>query len=140
MTLYQSLFAGEIGMLLNRALVETIGKDELGLRLRLRINPPELAALPWEFLYSPERTLFLATYVETPLSRYLNIAEPIRKLACPAQTNLLVVMPQNSGLDIVAEREMLEAVAAKLRGKITVDFLEGEATSAAIRAALRMKE
>ncbi len=43
-TLYQHLFAGEIGMLLNRALGETIGNEALGLRLRLRINPPELAA------------------------------------------------------------------------------------------------
>jgi hypothetical protein len=43
-TLYQSLFAGEIGMLLNCALGETIGNEALGLRLRLRINPPELAA------------------------------------------------------------------------------------------------
>ena len=78
-TLYQSLFIGEIGMLLNRALGETIGNDALGLRLRLRINPPELAALPWEFLYSPERRLFLAASVETPLSRYLNLPEPVRQ-------------------------------------------------------------
>lgn len=166
--LYQSLFAGEIGMLLNRALGETIGNEVLGLRLRLRINPPELAALPWEFLYSPERRLFLAASVETPLSRYLNLPEPVRQLAVPEKINLLVVITQNSGLDTTAERKMLEKMAQniidrslettvffnqpqikrpvnndndeKRRGKITVDFLEGEATSAAIRAALRQKD
>jgi len=138
--LYECLFVDEINLLLNRALGATIGNDELGLRLRLRINPPELAALPWEYLYSPERRLFLAASVETPLSRYLNLPEPIRQLAAPAQINLLVVMPQNSGLDIVAEREMLETIAAKLRGKINLDFLEGQATQKAIREALRQKE
>jgi hypothetical protein len=69
---------GDIALLFNRALGETIGRDDLGLRLRLRINPPELAALPWEFLYSPERHLFLAASVETSLSRYRNLREPIR--------------------------------------------------------------
>ncbi|MCI0690804.1 CHAT domain-containing protein [candidate division KSB1 bacterium] len=138
--LYQSLFAGEIGMLLNRALGETIGNEALGLRLRLRINPPELAALPWEFLYSPERRLFLAASVETPLSRYLNLSEPVRQLAVPEKINLLVVITQNSGLDTTAERKALEKVASQLRDRLTIDFLEGEATSAAIRAALRQKD
>ncbi len=138
--LYQSLFASEIGMLLNRALGETIGNEALGLRLRLRVNPPELAALPWEFLYSPERRLFLAASVETPLSRYLNLPEPVRQLACPEKINLLVVITQNSGLDTTAERKALEKVAGQLRDRLTVDFLEGEATSAAIRAALRQKD
>ncbi|MGH7453278.1 MAG: CHAT domain-containing protein, partial [bacterium] len=139
-TFYQSLFAGEIGMLFNRALGETLGNEALGLRLRLRLNPPELAALPWEFLYSPERRLFLAASVETPLSRYLNLPEPMHQLACPEKINLLVVITQNSGLDTTAERRALEKVASQLRDRLTVDFLEGEATSAAIRAALRQKD
>lgn len=138
--LYQSFFAGEIGMLLNRALGETIGNEALGLRLRLRINPPELAALPWEFLYSPERRLFLAASVETPLSRYINLPEPVRRLAIPEKINLLVVITQNSSLDTTAERHALEKVATQQRDRLTVDFFEGEATSAAIRAALRQKD
>jgi hypothetical protein len=112
--LYEILFVGEIDSLLKSALGETIRQDDLGLRLRLRINPPELAALPWEYLYSSERRLFLAASVETPLSRYLNLPEPVRQLAAPPQINLLVVMPQNSGLDIVAEREMLEKMAQNI--------------------------
>jgi hypothetical protein len=138
--LYHCLFVDDIALLFNRALGETIGRDDLGLRLRLRINPPELAALPWDFLYSPERLLFLAASVETPLSRYLNLPEPIRQLACPEKINLLVVIPQNSGLDTTAERQILEKVAVKLSNKIMVDFLAGEATSVAIRDALRQKD
>jgi len=137
--LYQSLFVGEINLLLNRALGETVGHDDCGLRLRLRLNPPELAALPWEFLYSPERQLFLAASVETPLSRYLNLPEPLRAIACPEKIRLLAVIPQNSGLDTAAEREMLEKTGEKLNRKLAIDFVEGLATGAAIRAALREK-
>ncbi len=138
--LYERLFIGEINLLLNRALGETIGHDDCGLRLRLRINPLELAALPWEFLYSPERRLFLAASVETPLSRYLNLPEPVRAIACPEKIRMLVVIPQNSDLDTAAEREMLRKIDAKLAGKLVIDFVESRATITAIRAALREKE
>jgi len=137
--LYECLFVGEINLVFQRALGETLGCDDLGLRLRLRLNPPELTALPWEYLYSPERRLFLAASVETPVSRYLNLPEPIRQLACPAQINLLAVVTKNSGLDTSDEQLALKEVATKLGGKINLTFLEGEATSMAIRAALRKK-
>ncbi len=140
LALYQSLFTSEISTLFNRALGETLGKEDLGLRLRLRINPPELAALPWELLYSPERRLFLAASVETPLSRYLNLPEPIRGLACPNEIRMLVVIPQNSDLDTTAEAETFKKIREKLRGKLVLHFVEGLATGAAIRAALREKD
>jgi len=137
---YQALFVDDVSLLWQRALGETLTQDEIGLRLRLRINPTESAALPWEFLYSPERQLFLAASVETPLSRYLNLTEPLRPLACPEKINLLAAIPQNSGLDTAAERDMLAELSKRLAGKMTVDALEGPATQKAIRAALRRKE
>ncbi len=137
--LYRWLFVGEVNLLFNRALGETLAQDELGLRVRLRMGAPELDVLPWEFLYSPERHLFLAASVETPLSRYISLTEPLKKLPCPEKINLLAVIPQNSGLDTTAERSALEKITDQLAGKIAVDVLEGEATSAAIRDALRKK-
>lgn len=138
--LYECLFTGEINLVFQRALGETLGRDDLGLRLRLRINPPELAALPWEYLYSPERRLFLAASVETPVSRYLNLNKPLRTLAPPERVRMLVVIPQNTDLDTAAETEMLQKIAGKLHDRLAVDFLPGLATTAAIRAALREKD
>jgi hypothetical protein len=135
--LYRWLFVDEVNLLFNRALGETITQDELGLRVRLLLGAPELDVLPWEFLYSPERHLFLAASLETPLSRYISLTEPIKKLSCPEKIHLLAVIPQNSGLDTTAERLALEKISDQLAGKIAVDVLEGEATGAAIRAALR---
>lgn len=138
--LYECLFVGEINLVFQRALGETLGRDDLGLRLRLRLNPPELAALPWEYLYSPERRLFLAASVETPVSRYLNLNKPVRRLAAPERVRMLVVIPQNTDLDTAAEYEMLQTIAGKLHDRLAVDFLPGLATTSAIRAALREKE
>ncbi len=138
--LYQSLFVDQIALLFQRALGECLRDDHIGLRIRLRIEAAELAALPWEYLYDPQRRLFLAASVETPVSRYLNLTEPVRKLAGPEKINLLAVIPQNSGLEIETEREMLAALAGRLSGKIAVDILAGEATQKALRAALRQHD
>lgn len=137
--LYRALFAGQISLLFQRALGECLSDEQQGLRIRLRIYQAELAALPWEYLYDPERRLFLSASVETPLSRYLELPEPVRTLAGPAQINLLAAIPQNSGLDTAAERNMLAALSQKLAGKIAVDILAGEATQKALRSALRQK-
>jgi hypothetical protein len=50
--LFQALFNGEVRSRydVSRNMARQQGK---GLRLKLRINAPELAALPWEFLYDP---------------------------------------------------------------------------------------
>jgi hypothetical protein len=40
-----------------------------GLRLKLRIQPPELAGLPWEFLYDPQRADYVCLSRTTPLVR-----------------------------------------------------------------------
>ncbi len=137
LALYHALFAGDVAVLYQRALGKTLDDVELGVRLRLRLNAPALAVLPWELLYSPERRLFLATSVETPVSRYVNVKEPLRPLATPQPVRMLVVMPQNSGLDTSDERAVLEKVREKMAGKLVLDFVPGLVTSAALRAALR---
>jgi len=49
--LYRWLFAGDIELLFERSAGRFLGEAERGLRVRLRIEAPELIALPWEFLY-----------------------------------------------------------------------------------------
>ncbi len=136
-TLYQCLFVGEIAMLFQRSLGETLARDDIGLRLRLSIEAPELNVLPWELLYLPEQHLFLAASVETPLCRYLSIPTPIRSITAPDQLWILAVIPQSSGLNTEPEKQILREVEAKLKPRIKVDFLDGPATPEAIRTALR---
>ena len=49
-------------------------QEDTPLRVRLRIGPPELAALPWEFLYDPGEDDYLC--LSTPLVRYLDVPAP----------------------------------------------------------------
>ena len=59
-------------------LAENQGK---GLRIRLDLtNSPELADLPWEFLYNPDLNRFLSLAVQTPVVRFLGVPERVRPL------------------------------------------------------------
>ena|SRR5436853_3436973 len=53
-TLFDTLFVGGIRSLYTRSQREAFGQNK-GLRLKLRIQSPKLAALPWEFLYDANR-------------------------------------------------------------------------------------
>ncbi len=48
------------------------------LRLRLIVDEPEIARIPWELLYDPERSVFLA--LEFPLVRGASLIEPARPM------------------------------------------------------------
>jgi hypothetical protein len=45
----------------------------VGLRVKLRINPPEIAALPWEFLYDAGEEEYLCLERSSALVRYLEL-------------------------------------------------------------------
>ncbi|MCB0048521.1 MAG: hypothetical protein KDE24_03115, partial [Caldilinea sp.] len=83
--LYAALFPGEVETCLRRSLdaAERAGR---GLRIRLRLaDVPELATLPWEFVYAPALSRFLALSRQSPLVRYMELGE--------AQPSLLVDPP-----------------------------------------------
>jgi hypothetical protein len=67
-TLFNALFIGDVraqyAVLQDQARVK-----ERGVRLKLRIQPPELAALPWEFLYDTRVGKYLCLSSHTPLMR-----------------------------------------------------------------------
>ena len=74
--LYGAVFQEELRDALQRSLSLTRARG-VGMRLRLRLaDTPELAELPWEFLYDPRRDRFLAQSRRTPLVRYLDLPDP----------------------------------------------------------------
>lgn len=71
-----------------------------GVRMRLIFEKPEIAALPWEFLYEESTNTFLANDPKTALSRYIDV--PLRKQEIkPASLPLkmLLVISSPSDLD-----------------------------------------
>jgi tetratricopeptide (TPR) repeat protein len=103
-----------------------------GLRIKLRIEPPELAALPWEYLFDERRGEFLSLSQHTPLVRYLDVAEPIEPLAVtpPLRVLGLVASPADPNLDtldVEQEQRRVERALAPLRerGLLELTWLPG---------------
>lgn len=91
-------------------------KDVDGLRLRLRMDAPQLAALPWELLYDKDSG-FLATAANQGVCRYLPIREPppASKRHDRLRVLLLVESPESHGLkaiDPAEVKQLEEAIAA----------------------------
>jgi hypothetical protein len=73
--LFRAAFPEEVRDCL-RVSLDSAESQGTGLRIRLRLNEvPELAELPWEYLWDPSHRRFLALSTHTPIVRYLEIAK-----------------------------------------------------------------
>lgn len=142
--LFDAAFNGEVLTSYRRSR-DVAERDQKGLRIRLRLNDvPELADLPWEYMYDASRNQFLALSKETPIVRYLELPERVEPLAAPAPLNLLAVLSSPSdrdSLDVDDEWTRLQDALQELRaaGKITLTRLQPP-TLDALRAQLRKNE
>lgn len=90
--LFAAAFHDEVVTCYRRSLDEA-NRAKKGLRIRLRLNDvPELGDLPWEYLYDSSRQEFLGLSKDTPIVRYLELAEPVEPMAAPAPLNLLAII------------------------------------------------
>jgi len=134
--LYKAVFTGDIESLFQLSLGEVIGQEERGLRIRLRIDPPAISALPWEYTYTPKQKYFLAASRKTPLTRYLEVFQPIRGLRTVLPLKVLVAIPSGSGLDTEKEKSILAEALGKLGDAVQLRFLEGHVTRSSVGDAL----
>jgi Tol biopolymer transport system component len=113
--LFDAVFKGEVRDVFVSARNEAESKD-YGLRLRLKlVGVPELADLPWEYLYdSPD---FLALSTATPLVRYIDLPSPPRPLLVGLPLRILVTVSSPNGLpelDIAEEQSKIRNALAGL--------------------------
>ncbi|MGI8859305.1 MAG: CHAT domain-containing protein [Rubrobacteraceae bacterium] len=129
-SLFEALLVGEIRTRYEVSLREA-RRQNRGLRLKLRIRPPELAVLPWEFLYDAERDRYPSLSSKTPLVRYLDLpdpAEPVR-VSPPLRVLGMVTSPQGlQPLDVEHEKRLVEEALRGLltRGLVELTWLEGQ--------------
>ncbi len=133
--LYEYVFAaenGRIGLHFGRCSELARVTSAEGVRLRLRIEDPDVATVPWEYLYSPIQEDFLSVSIATPVVRYLELPEPPRPLTAGLPLHMLVVIPERSGLDTGTERAYLMEALDDLRsqGLICLHVLDGSVTRA----------
>ncbi len=142
--LYESVFADEVGETLRSSLDEA-GHRDSGLRLRLHLDDvPELADLPWEYLYHRRLNRFLARSPETPVVRYLDIPERIRPLKVTPPMKVFVVISSPSDyrrLDVEREWSKLETALGALQKRNLVELDRvGPATLRGLRRKLHTSD
>jgi hypothetical protein len=142
--LFDAVFRDEVLVSYRRSR-DAADRESKGLRIRLRLNDvPELADLPWEYLYDTSRQSFLALSKETPIVRFLELPEPVEPLIAPSPLNLLAVLSSPSdydALDVEGEwARMLDATQAlRAENRITLERLPSP-TLDALREQLRRKD
>jgi len=142
--LFESVFGSEVFGCLRSSLDQTEAAGSAGLRLRLRLNAPELADLPWEYLYNAALNRFLVLAVETPLVRYIELPERIRPLAVQPPLKILVMLSSPTDyaqLDVEEEWTKLQNALGDLQKRklVTLERLE-EATLPALQRRLRQSQ
>ncbi|MDQ3705074.1 MAG: CHAT domain-containing protein [Chloroflexota bacterium] len=142
--LFNTIFKGDAQECLRRDLSYAQQQDA---RLRLRLSlteTPELADLPWEYLYNPANNKFLALSVETPVVRYLELRDRIAPLTVnpPLRVLMMVSSPSDyAALDTEAEAKNLHGALADLeaRGLVEIETME-DANLSALQRKLRRGE
>ncbi|MBI4670283.1 MAG: CHAT domain-containing protein [Chloroflexi bacterium] len=139
--LYNAVLSGDVRTCWQRCLDEARRRD-CGLRIRLRLSAvPELAELPWEFLYDSAANQFLALSNRTPLVRYVDLPQSILPLAIKPPLRVLVMISNPTDwdeLDVEQERSKLEHALKHLTqgGLVILEFLQ-DATLESLQHRLR---
>src|SRR6266568_4285519 len=127
--LFHALFAGEVHSryIISQRMAFHQGK---GLRLKLRIHSPEMAALPWEFLYDADQAEYLCLSNKTPVVRYLESPQLPQPLAVTPPLRILgmIVNPTDlPSLDVDSEKQRVEKAIEGLgaKGQVEWTWLQG---------------
>lgn len=82
-----------------------VGEYAGGLRLRVRTEAPELAALPWELLYDPERGGYLELSQNVHIIRELRVPQPTRPMPVNLPLRVLVAIANPENAPVVMDKE-----------------------------------
>ncbi len=128
--LFDFILPGEARSLYNECLREATNRHR-GVRLKLSVHSPRLAALPWEFLYDPRKRDYICLNPYTPLVRYTELPQTVPPLSIGAPLRILGLLSDPTDmpmrLDVQQEREQITAAVRSLvdRGLLELTWLEG---------------
>ncbi|MCX6613959.1 MAG: CHAT domain-containing protein [Acidobacteria bacterium] len=137
--LFGALLSGDVLRCYEASLKKAKAEDK-GLRIRLRMQAPELANLPWEYLMdSGQSALSLARH--TPIVRQLDMDSAVTRLKLQPPIRILGMIGHHENLDVAAEKESIEdAIEQPLfSGTMKLDWVSGH-TFGHLEAALKKNE
>jgi formylglycine-generating enzyme required for sulfatase activity len=129
-SLYRFLFPDRVHSLFLSALREAGQKDQ-GVRIKLRFTTPELASLPWEFLYDDSQGQYICLSTQTPVVRYLERGQSSPPLAVKPPLRILGMIAAPTGLgklNVQVEKQRVDNALAPLSaaGLVEMRWLEGQ--------------
>lgn len=127
--LFNALFVGEIRSLYDRSFYQAAHESK-GLRLKLRVEPPEMICLPWEFLFDSRQDEFICLSENTPIVRYIELPQAIKPLTITPPLRILGMAVSPKGvpsLQVEREKNLLEEATKHLRtlGLIELKWING---------------
>lgn len=144
--LFDAVFAGDINARFLESLTQATNARK-GLRIRLHLDEvPELANVPWEYLYRRAIGQHLSISPSTPVVRYLEVENPPTTLLTPLPINILAMIADPEDLTRLKGDEELQNIADSFGSLVhdklvTLDVLPfHEATVETLQAHLQQKE
>jgi TPR repeat protein len=143
--LFDAVFAGDLRACFKSSLDHALEEEGRGLRIKLRLQEvPQLADIPWEYLFDSSTDRFFAQSNQTPIVRYLSIREKVPALAVTFPLRIVVMVSSPSDyarLDVEREKSKINEALKDLAGagKIQLEFLES-ATLTALVHSLRKQD
>jgi len=136
--LFDALITGAVRDAYTNSLAKARGQG-VGLRLRLCIDAPEVATLPWELLYDAQEGDHVCLLREMPLTRYTALAreQSVLTVKPPLRILGMVAAPSDlEELDVVQERARIEhALEHRLeRGDVELQWVQGGTWRALLEA------
>jgi CHASE2 domain-containing sensor protein len=139
-SLFDALLPGASKETYRNACNQVKRDESSGLRIRLRIAAPEVAALPWELLYDETRGCFLGTSTQTMLTRFIEPEISPKKVSVTAPIRILVIVPKSLEAATEWRLKMSSYTLKDLGEKIEVRVLDGKATRANIDRELSLNQ
>ncbi len=136
-TLFDALFTTPIRDLYRATRQRAATEGKRGVRLKLDIQEPRLAALPWEYLYHPGDQEYIGLSLHSPIIRTYPVttAAPLI-LPRPLRILGMIANPYDQlPLDVKGEKQRLEAALAPLRNQVKLEWV-ANGTLAALQEAL----
>jgi hypothetical protein len=114
--LFEAVFRGDVraGFVSSQ---HEAARRGLGLRLKLRLDAPELINVPWEYLYDDSLGRFLSLFEHTPIVRYIDMRGLIAPLQVTSPLSVLVMISapdDRPALDVERERANLQSALSGL--------------------------
>jgi CHAT domain-containing protein len=117
-------------------MVQKEGDKVAGLRMKLRVEPPELASLPWEYMFdeAQKNPNLLQNYLclrhRSPLVRFLDVNGPDVPLRIDGPLRVLGMIanpgtPEWEKLDTEAERHRIEEALEESKADVDFQWVTG---------------